>query len=354
MRRQRLFFFFFYNPEHLEIASGSKRKHVPYGALKDNSRVLVEQRYQPQGTTLQDPRNMSKDDLIAVLDHIHNWQVTFSGDAFRFSHFRTKNGRLHESRYPTDGNLTAGRTKMKQPAKKKGKRSKVKTVVSARRAQAVQEMSSPTAVVGNMEAGPPILVTGAQESGNSVDGDAPAIINYRQMTLLANSGVTGLMSITGPNQGSPTFVVLQSLVTRLHQLEDSTLIPKTSMNSNTPDCVIDPSLLGLSYTSGNNETTTEDNIQNLLDTTGRAKRGKKRVAGTDLLASGYPKKRRVSKAETSQPVGPTLRSAAKTQCNHGPEHSSSHQRTRGPAAKLGNTRSSRKVPVGRQVNRLRS
>jgi len=110
-------FFFFYNPEYLEIALGGKRKHVPYGALKDNSRVLVEERYQPQGTTLQDPRNMSKDDLIAVLDHIHNWQVTFSlGDAFRFSHFRSKNGRLHKLRYPTaDGNLTACRTKKETP-----------------------------------------------------------------------------------------------------------------------------------------------------------------------------------------------------------------------------------------------
>ena len=65
-------------------------------------------------------------------------------------------------------------------------------VVSASRAEAVQETSAPTAAVGNMEAGPPVLVAGAQESGNSVDGDALAIINYRQMTLLANSGVTGL------------------------------------------------------------------------------------------------------------------------------------------------------------------
>ena len=292
---------------------------------------------------------MTKDDLIAVLDHIHNRQVTFSsGDTFWFSHFRTKNGRLHESRYPTaDGNLTAGRTKKKPPAKKKGKRSKAKTVVSASRAEAVQETSAPTAAVGNMEAGPPVLVAGAQESGNSVDGDAPAIINYRQMTLLANSGVTGLMSITGPNQGSPTFVVPQSLVTRLQQLEDSTLIPKTPMISSTPDCVIDPSLLGLSYTSSNNVTTTEDNIQNLLDTTSRPKRGKKRVASTDLIASGYPKKRRVTKAELSQPVGPTLRSAAKTQCNR-PEHSSSLQRTCRAMAKLGNISSSRKVPVGRR------
>jgi len=166
--------------------------------------------------------------------------ITFSsGDAFRFSHFRTKNGQLHESRYPTaDGNLTAGRTQKKPPAKKKGKRSKAKMVVSASRAEAVQETSAPTAAVGNMEAGPPVLVAGAQESGNSVDGHALAIINYRQMTLLANSGVTRLMSITGPNQGSPTFVVPQSLVTRLQQLEDSTLIPKTTMISSTPDCVL--------------------------------------------------------------------------------------------------------------------
>jgi len=210
-------------------------------------------------------------------------------------------------------------------------------VVSASRAEAVQETSAPTATVSNMEARPLVLVAGAQESGNSVDGDALAIINYRQMTLLANSGVTGLMSITGPKQGSPTFVVLQSLVTRLQQLEDSTLIPKTPMISSTPDCVIDPSLLGLSYTSSNNVMTMEDNIQNLLDTTSRAKRGKKRVTSTDLIASGYLKKRRVTKAEPSQPVGPTLRSAAKTQHNHGPEHSSSLQRTRGATAKLGNT-----------------
>jgi len=213
-------------------------------------------------------------------------------------------------------------------------------VVSASRAEAVQETSAPTAAVGNMEARPPVLVAGAQESGNSVDGDAPAIINYRQMTLLANSGVTGLMSITGPNQGSPTFVVPQSLVTRLQQLEDSTLIPKTLMISSTPDCVIDPSLLGLSYTSGHNVTTMEDNIQNLLDTTGRAKRGKKRVAGTDLIVSGYLKKHCVTKAEPSQPEGPMLHSAAKTQCNHGPEHSSSLQRTHGAMAKLGNISSS--------------
>jgi len=151
---------------------------------------------------------------------------------------------------------------------------------------------------------------------------------------------------TGPDPGQST------LVTRLQQLEDSTLIPKTPMISSTPDCVIDPSLLGLSYTSGNNVTTTEDNIQNLLDTTGRPKRGKKRVAGTDLIALGYPKKRCVTKAEPSQPVGPTLRSTAKTQRN-GPEHSSSLQRTRGATAKLGNISGSRKVP-GRHVNRLRS
>jgi len=78
-------------------------KKVPFKALMGDPESMLDIKYLPRPNILRDPRNMPKEDLIDLLEHIHIRQQTFgAGDAFRFSHYQTGNKEMKEARYPND------------------------------------------------------------------------------------------------------------------------------------------------------------------------------------------------------------------------------------------------------------
>ena len=85
-----------------ELASFG-HSQVPFKALMDDPRPFVDLKYVPCLNIFRDPHNMPKEDLIWLLEHIHNWQITFGAeDAFRFSHYQKQDKKFEEACYPTE------------------------------------------------------------------------------------------------------------------------------------------------------------------------------------------------------------------------------------------------------------
>ena len=81
--------------------SSRKSKHVPYGQLGQDIIRFVSEDFLPTGICIKDPRNMHKDDIVQLLQHIYDWQEIHGvTKAFRFSHFIRGDKKFESATYP--------------------------------------------------------------------------------------------------------------------------------------------------------------------------------------------------------------------------------------------------------------
>jgi hypothetical protein len=78
-----------------ELASEKNSIHVPYRKLEEEWSNFAKPQYFPPGFIIKDPRNLKKEQILSFLHHVKNRQDLYGAeDAFRFSHYLTKNSRV--------------------------------------------------------------------------------------------------------------------------------------------------------------------------------------------------------------------------------------------------------------------
>jgi hypothetical protein len=121
-----LFLFFCFRPfltRSKELASNGQIKVVPFGILKESTRKMIPGKYLARQGILQDPRNMTKDDILVLLNGIYDRQITFGPeDAFRFSHIRERSGEFRQATYPEVGDLVNPKKKGRKQRPKQASR----------------------------------------------------------------------------------------------------------------------------------------------------------------------------------------------------------------------------------------
>ena len=202
----------------------------------EDARSFVEVKYIPRPNIFQDPRNMPKDDLLNLLYHIHNRQVTFGAeDSFRFSHFHKKDKQMREACYP-GAPIETERNRRAKPATRKRNRRKGKMKIS----------QLPDVVGGDNTnvAGTSAISQNGAEIITSISEPSGITIDHRQMSILLQNGVTGLSAINGPSDGSPKYHLPSSFLPVLRQLDGENIPQPGAHDEN-----IDPCLIGVSYES---------------------------------------------------------------------------------------------------------
>ena len=240
----------------LELASGCRRDHVPYAELMANPRDFVEPKYLPRGWKFKDPRNMTKDEILAFFQHVQQREeVHGAKDAFRFCKYRMKK-EMHTAEYGVDANDELARQKaLKAKAARDAKKNKQKQPKNPRDRQTLGEgqtlIDQPVVPAGSTQLDgllPFEPGTGSRETSNDVtnmnDPDNrvvprpqpldpnidPALqeplahfeadlahdkplegvirVNEAEMTLLINEhGYVPIPPANGPNEGSPEYEV---------------------------------------------------------------------------------------------------------------------------------------------------
>jgi len=95
----------------LELASGAKKEHIPYAHLMANTKDFVESKYLPGGWKFKDPRNMTKEEILAFFRHVQQREEMHGArDAFRFCKYRM-NKQMVGAEYGVDTNVEAARQK---------------------------------------------------------------------------------------------------------------------------------------------------------------------------------------------------------------------------------------------------
>jgi hypothetical protein len=74
---------------YLGLASGLKGS-VPYNAIENTTSDFVKQRYRLAKLTIKDPRNMTKESIAQLLQHILNRQEDGVEDVFQFHKYMHK------------------------------------------------------------------------------------------------------------------------------------------------------------------------------------------------------------------------------------------------------------------------
>jgi hypothetical protein len=104
-----------------ELASGNKKKHVPFSYLISRSEALIDKDYFPSGFIWKDPWNLSKEAIQDLLNHIRSRQEQYGPDeGFKFHSYL--NGKdVVEAQYGRNGNTekAAARNKKQQMTQKK-------------------------------------------------------------------------------------------------------------------------------------------------------------------------------------------------------------------------------------------
>jgi hypothetical protein len=259
-----------------ELCSGNTKNHIPFGKLCENIDEFIDDRYFPSNFAWKDPRNMTKDAIIQLCDHIRQRQDQNGPEGvFRFkAYFDGKN--MVEAVYGTrsDEERAAARSRKQQKARKenraKGKTGKKKKPKG--KGKETQPLPSPVASqVRSLPAvsnDPPIHAVTDGETrpcgvGNSrtsqcddsvIDpvllGDQvarnhePAVqdenpddptghfIDDAQMQILIQNGYSCPIPVNGPNDGLPRYFVPAAAIQMLRKINNGTNCCKT---------VIDPS-----------------------------------------------------------------------------------------------------------------
>ncbi|KAJ3561765.1 hypothetical protein NP233_g9994 [Leucocoprinus birnbaumii] len=111
---------------HYVLASGRKRKRVPFLTLEENASLFIEEEYLPASFAMKDPHNLRKEAMEAFFDLVQKRQMERGeSDSFRFHAYEVEKGELVPAEYPeTEQSIS-------QMAGKRKQRGNVTEVVSS-------------------------------------------------------------------------------------------------------------------------------------------------------------------------------------------------------------------------------
>ncbi|KAJ3551496.1 hypothetical protein NP233_g13069 [Leucocoprinus birnbaumii] len=86
---------------HYVLASGRKRKQVPFLTLEENASLFIEEEYLPASFAMKDPHNLRKEAIEAFFDLVRKRQMEKGeSDSFRFHAYEVEKGELVPAEYP--------------------------------------------------------------------------------------------------------------------------------------------------------------------------------------------------------------------------------------------------------------
>ena len=266
--------------EIIELASGNKKKHVPFAYLISQSDALIDNVYAPSGFVWKDPRNLTKESIQELLNHIRCRQEKYGPhEGFRF-HSYVKAKEIVKAQYGINVNTqrAAERNKKQQSCRKKKKDEGTKSKKNGKKTVALPEGSldpaadpSVTAVHRN--------VTAAQGNATAAHGNATAVCTVDQqltqidpallgedelttlvqntatdgirhpqdsggyvddigMQLLIANGFPNTIPVNGPQDGPPKYFVSAAAIqflsnqTRVHSTSDDIVSSKIDKSTN--------------------------------------------------------------------------------------------------------------------------
>jgi hypothetical protein len=229
----------------LELASGNRKRHVPFSNLVSNSTVFIEEQYVPQDFVWKDPRNLTKDAIIELCNHIRRRQDEYGPESgFRFaSYFDGKN--IIEADYSTraDEKMAAVRAKQqkKKRKEKRGKQPNIDISRSVDISRSREAAPAPAAAMA-MDAGacqtsttyipqidPSLL---AEDRNSNTNSPQPAIIDQSPnhsrggyvddigMQILLENGYSNTLPVNGPMDGPPQYYVSADALDTLKRITD--------------------------------------------------------------------------------------------------------------------------------------
>lgn len=98
------------------LASGRKRKRVPFLTLEENASLFIEEEYLPASFAMKDPHNLRKEAMEAFFDLVQKRQMERGeSDSFRFHAYEVEKGELVPAEYPeTEQSISQMAGKRKQ------------------------------------------------------------------------------------------------------------------------------------------------------------------------------------------------------------------------------------------------
>jgi hypothetical protein len=111
---------------HLELASGRKKNHVLFNDLIRNQTKFTDVKYVPVDFEWKDPRNMTKEAILEICEHIRQRQETHgASEGFRFK-FYVDGKAYHNAEYGARINDAAAAARSKKQQKNRKAKSIVK------------------------------------------------------------------------------------------------------------------------------------------------------------------------------------------------------------------------------------
>ena len=197
------------------LASGQKKKHVPFSILMDNTNEFIEAKYLPRSMTLRDPHNMTKAQLLDLMAHVQDREDKHGvNEAFRFRRYH--NGmEMAPAEYGRHADEERAAVRSEKARAAHGKRSK-----SIKGKEKMTQWPDRAAVIERNAAAAnnltshidPLLQSGVPALPNSPSEEFPPEPSIRRITtvemeVLMSLGHPPVAPINGPNDGLPEYEV---------------------------------------------------------------------------------------------------------------------------------------------------
>lgn len=220
----------------LELASGGRKRHVPFSMLEADTHAFVAAKYLPARMTLKDPRNMTKGQILTFLAHVDEREKRYGlQDGFRF-HCYYNGTDMVPAEYPINvdeaAEQAAGVKAQKARASKKSRKGKEKgkekevappnqSDTQSRQTYAGghntitaghnSRHSDAAGIISDSNIDPSLLAAGPVPPQSSDDEDAPQSSTRRigdaEMAVLVKLGHPPVVPINGPQDGLPQYEV---------------------------------------------------------------------------------------------------------------------------------------------------
>jgi len=236
----------------LELASGGRKRHVPFSMLEADTHTFVAAKYLPARMTLKDPRNMTKGQILTFLAHVDEREKRYGlQDGFRF-HCYYNGTDMVPAEYPINvdeaaehaAGVKAKKARASKKSRKGKEKGKEKEVAPPNQSDTQSRQTyagghnthQPDAagIISDSNIDPSLLAAGPVPPQSSDDEDALQSSTRRigdaEMAVLVKLGHPPVVPINGPQDGLPQYEVTstayQLYVSKLRSQRNED-VPKT-------------------------------------------------------------------------------------------------------------------------------